>query len=233
MTQAYEEKELYWSQKARVSWLREGDWNSHYFHACVKGSRIRNKILNIQREDGTWTNNEQEIGAEVEEYYRKLFTSSRGQCLEEILDGIPHLIIDQLNNNLTKAVNEKEVEKALFSMHPNKAPRPDGMSPLFFQKFWYLIKEDTFKAIQSFFHSGHMLKAVNHTIISLIPKVENPTEIKQFRPISLCNVLYKIISKILSNRLKKVLDNCISKNQATFVSGRQILDNTITSHEYL
>ena len=233
LKKAYEDEDVYWSQKARVSWLRGGDRNTQYFHACTKGRRKRNKILNLQRGDGTWTLNEQEIGVEVEEYYQGLFTSSGAQCLEEILHGIPHSITDQMNNNLTKPVEEKEVKKALFSIHPNKAPGPDGMSPLFFQKFWYFIKDDVVQAIQSFFHSSLMLKVINNTVISLIPKVDNPTDMKQYRPISLCNVLYKMISKILANRLKNVLNLCISKNQAAFVPGRQILDNVILSHEFL
>ena len=177
---AYEDEELFWSQKARVNWLREGDRNTQYFHACVKGRRNRNKILNIQREDGTWTKNEQEIGVEVEEYYQKLFTSPGGQCLEEILDGIPHSITDQINNNLTKAVDEKEVKKALFSMNPNKAPGPDGMSPLFFQKFWYLIKEYLVGPNQTSFHTGELIKSVNHTIFPLIPKVLISTALKHY-----------------------------------------------------
>lgn len=86
-------------------------------------------------------------------------------------------------------------------------------------------------AISSFFHSDHMLKTINHNIISLIPKVCCPTELNHFRPISLCNVLYKAISKILANRLKEVLEVCISRNQSAFVPNRQILDNIILSHE--
>ena len=223
LKKAYEDEKVYWSQKARVSWLREGDRNTQYFHACTKGRRKRNKILNLQRGDGTWTLNEQEIGVEVEEYYLGLFTSSGAQCLEEILHGIPHSITDQMNNNLTKPVEEKEVKKALFSMHPNKAPGPDGMSPLFFQKFWTTIKKEVVNAIQTFFHTGHLLKSVNHTVITLIPKVLNPTSLKQFRPISLCNTMYKVIAKILANRLKGVLHCCICKNQSAFIPGSQIL----------
>ena len=89
------------------------------------------------------------------------------------------------------------------------------------------------KAIKAFFQSGHMLKSLNHTIISLIPKVELPTDLKQYRPISLCNVLDKVISKILANRLKPILELCISKNQSSFIPNRQILDNIIISHECL
>ncbi|XP_027062993.2 uncharacterized protein [Coffea arabica] len=138
-----------------------------------------------------------------------------------------------MNAKLTKEVMEDEIREALFSMNPEKAPGQDGMSPLFFQKFWNFIKSDIIPAIKAFFHSGHMLKSVNHTVISLIPKILHPTNLKNFRPISLCSVLYKIISKILANRLKSVLDLCISKTQSAFIPERQILDNVIIAHEYM
>lgn len=78
-----------------------------------------------------------------------------------------------------------------------------------------------------------MLSAVNQTLISLIPKVKNTTKVSDFRPISLCNVIYKNISKILSERRKPLLSKCISENQATFIPGRQILDNVAIAHEFL
>nr|XP_027081023.1 uncharacterized protein LOC113703745 [Coffea arabica] len=233
LKEAYEEEEMFWSQKSRVQWLKEGDRNTHFFHSSVKGRRQRNKLHRLLRENGDWTNSEEEIGEEVVSHYKDLFCSKGTEQVDMVLEGISQTITDQMNLRLTEPVREAEIKEALFSMNPTKAPGPDGMTPNFFQKFWNILKTDVIQAITSFFHSGHMLKAVNHTIISLIPKVENPTDIKQFRPISLCNVIYKIISKILANRLKKVLDNCISKNQAAFVPGRQILDNVIVSHEYM
>ena len=233
LKEAYDEEKIFWSQKSRVQWLKEGDRNTHFLHSSVKSRRKRNKIHRLQRDDSSWTNTEEEIEEEVVKHYKDLFCSKGVDQADMVLEGISQTITEQMNTEITAPVREKEIKEALFSKNPTKAPGPDGMTPNFFQKFWHILKADIIQAIKSFFHSSYMLNAVNHTIISLIPKVENPTEIKQFRPISLCNVLYKIISKILSNRLKKVLDNCISKNQATFVSGRQILDNTITSHEYL
>ncbi|XP_027181659.1 uncharacterized protein LOC113780035 [Coffea eugenioides] len=190
-------------------------------------------MLNIQRENGTWTNSEEELGKEVANYYRVLFTSSGCEGLDEILSGLPSTITTEMNDKLTKEVDELEIKTALFSMNPNKSPGQDGMTPLFFQKFWHVVKSDLIAAIRLFFHSSHMPKSWNHTVISLIPKTQNPTNLKSYRPISLCNVVYKVISKILANRLKEVLSYCISKNQAAFIPGRQILDNVILSHEYL
>ncbi|XP_071903090.1 uncharacterized protein [Coffea arabica] len=150
-----------------------------------------------------------------------------------MLEGIPVSITEQMNRDLTKDVEEEEIKTAFFSMEPNKAPGSDGMSPLFFQKFWNSINQDLVSAIQGFFHNNIILKAINHTIISLIPKVDCPSEIKQFRPISLCQVVYKALAKIRVNRLKPFLSKCISKNQSAFVPDGQIIDNVILSHELL
>lgn len=141
--------------------------------------------------------------------------------------------MEQMNRQLTRQVTEKEVKVALFSMHSNKAPGPDGMSPTFFQRFWSIIKGDVVETIRGFLHRGFLPKAINETLVTLIPKIDTPVNLSQCRPISLCNVLYKIISKVLVNRLKPFLASCISQSQATFVPNRQILDNVIVAHEYI
>nr|XP_027100870.1 uncharacterized protein LOC113719906 [Coffea arabica] len=233
LAEAYKEEEIFWSQKARISWLREGDKNTKYFHSYVKGRRVSNNLSKIQREDGSWTNNEDEVVTEIAVYFKELFTSGGRGEMTEILSGIPHSITQEMNDNLIKEVSEKEIHEALFSMNPEKAPGHDGMTPLFFQNFWSSIKNDIIPAIKAFFHSSLMLKSVNHTVISLIPKTLHPINLKNYRPISLCSVIYKIISKILANRLKNVLDSCISKTQSAFIPDRQILDNVIISHEYM
>ena len=130
-------------------------------------------------------------------------------------------------------MEENEIKDAFFSMDPNKAPGSDDMSPLFFQRFWTIIKQDLVNTIQGFFHNGVILKAINHTIISLIPKVDCLIEINQYRPISLCQEVYKAIAKILVKRMQPFLRSCISKNKSAFIPGRQILANVILSHELM
>ena len=136
-----------------------------------------------------------------------------------------------MNHRLLRPVDDLEIKKALFSMHPHKSPGPDGMSPLFFQKCWSIVGMDICIAVKEFFSSSKILKAVNHTLISLIPTIKNPTSIAHYRPISLCNVVYKIISKVLSDRIKVCLPKCISESQSAFIKGRQILDNIVIAHE--
>ena len=88
-----------------------------------------------------------------------------------------------MNAILIKPVEEREVKIALLSMHPDKVLGPDGMSPFFFQRHWHVIRNDIVIAVQSFLNSGHLLKALNETIVILIPKVEAPIILSHYRPI--------------------------------------------------
>lgn len=199
----------------------------------VANRRRRNRISSLKKKDGNWCNNDDEVKEEILSYFQNIFQTNHPEDSPSIMNGIPHSITEEMNKKLTKPVTEKEIQEALFSMHPNKAAGPDGMSPLFFQKFWLIVKHDLVQAISSFFHSGHLLKSVNETLICLIPKVASPTMITQLRPISLCNISYKVIAKILTNRLKHSLSVCISPSQSAFILGRQIIDNTFIAHEYV
>lgn len=229
----YKKEEIFWAQKARNKWLREGDRNTAYFHAVVANRRGRNRITKIEKMTGSWCNTEQEMGEEIAKYFQHLFTSSQPSEFEEIFGGIPRTITVDMNKSLTRQVSEAEIRRAIFSMQPNKAPGPDGMSPIFYQKFWNIVKKDVVAAILNFFSNDFMSTAFNETMITLILKIDSPSNLTHYRPISLCNVVYKIVSKILANRLKVALKHCISQAQAAFVPGRQILDNVILAHEFV
>ena len=111
---------------------------------------------------------------------------------------------------LSKIPTPEEIKGVVFSMNPNKVPGPDGMLAHFYKFYWNIIGGEVIEAITTFFQRGCMLREKNHSYIVLIPKGNNAAMISQFRPISLCNVIYKIISKLLANRLKQVLFKLIS-----------------------
>lgn len=137
------------------------------------------------------------------------------------------------NNIMIAAVEEKEVKMALFNMHPNKSPCPDGMIPGFFQKYWNIVKTDVVETMQRFFHTGELDPQLKYTNIALILKKPNPVKMTDIRPISLCSVLYKIISKVLENKLKQVIDFIISVFQSAFIPGRLITDNVMIAFEVM
>ena len=126
-----------------------------------------------------------------------------------------------------------EIKIAVFQMGPTKAPEPDVMNALFYQNFWHTVGENVVNAVLDYLHSGVMGPDINHTNIVLIPKIKSLERMYDFRPISMCNVIYKIISKVLANRLKQILPSVISSTQSAFVPGRLITDNGLVVYEVL
>ena len=202
---------MFWKQKSRVLWLREGDRNTNFFHALTKQRRARNKITQLRDENGNVIEDEEGLVAIATSYFRQIFESSDPEDIEEALAQVPTTITGVMNDNLTAPVTEWEVKLALFAMHPEKAPGPDGMTALFYQKFWDIVKDDLTHMVNEFHFEGTVAAGLNDTNICLIPKTTKPNDMSQFRPISLCNVSYKIISKVLCQRLKRVLPGLISE----------------------
>lgn len=160
--------------------MQEGDRNTRFFHASTIQRRKSNRIDTLEREAGGWCGSEEEVVDEISGYYSNLFTSVDASNWEDKLHGIPATVTEAMNSSLIKPVEDEEIRQAVFSMNPTKAPGMDGMTPLFFQAFWHIIQYDVCKAIKSFFLSSFLLKSFNHTLISFIPKSENPTKISQF-----------------------------------------------------
>lgn len=169
----------------------------------------------------------------MEDFYQNLFISSNSQNLSEILNGIQTLVTKQINQELTRPIEVEEKKQAFFSMHSNKSPGIDGTPALFYKKSWHIIGSEVVQAIQSFFFFANILHSINDTLLSLIPKVDNPVNLSQYKPVSLYNVLYKAFSKILANRFKPILKFYISDKQVAFIPERQSLDNILIAHEYL
>ncbi|XP_021853706.1 uncharacterized protein [Spinacia oleracea] len=118
-----------------------------------------------------------------------------------------------------------EVKKALFSILGIKAPGPDGIGPYFYKDAWHIVGDEVIAAILDMLQQGKILKEVNHTVITLIPKTKCPKDVSEFKPISCCNTIYKCITKVLFGRLRQVLPDLILENQGGFVHGRYIVHN--------
>jgi hypothetical protein len=138
-----------------------------------------------------------------------------------------------MNSQLLGKVTKEEVHQALFQMAPLKSPGLDGFPPAFYQDHWNLVEEEVVTAVREFFNNGCIDPDINFTHIALVPKKKNLVGVSDFRPISLCNVVYKILSKVFANRLKYILPVIISCNQLTFIPGQLISDNIIAAYETL
>jgi hypothetical protein len=119
----------------------------------------------------------------------------------------------------------------MFNIGDLKAPGPDGLHAIFYKRYWSLVGEELTDEVLVAINSGTVPDDWNNTTVVLIPKVENPEMVTQYRPISLCNVIYKVISKVLAARLKTILPEIISPNQSAFVPGRLITNNVLVAFE--
>ena len=117
---------------------------------------------------------------------------------------IPCIVITEMNNMLQEVYTRDEMDRAMFQMEALKAPGPNGMPPLFFQHYWKIIGDEVSTAVLNCLNLGSFPQSLNNTFITLIPKVKSPTLVSKFHLISLCNTLYKIVSKVVANRLKSL-----------------------------
>ena len=193
---AYKDEEEYWHQKSMNMWHSSGDLNTKFYHALTKQRRVRNKIVGLHDEMGNWITEENGVKKVAVDYFDGLFRTTDPTEFDSFLEEIVPSISPQMNQLLLRVATEEEVRQALFMMHSEKAPGPDGMTTLFFQHSWHVIKKDVVEMVNNFLLTGNMDPRLNITNICMIPKTERPTRMTDLRPISLCNVGYKIISKV-------------------------------------
>ena len=231
LSKAFYEEEIFWRQRSREEWLREGDRNTTYFHNVVKGKKIRNKIMMLKDIFGNEHFTEGSKGNIAVEYFCDLFTSSNPVDLETLFEGFNARVTTEMNDSLTREVSPEEIKKETFGIKASSSPGEDGLTGFFYQKYWHVVGPKLIQDVQGFFRTSILPAGWNHTQLCLLAKVTDPTEMKDMRPISLCTVQYKIISRIMCNRLKLILPEIISETQGAFVGGRLITDNVIIAHE--
>jgi hypothetical protein len=154
--------------------------------------------------------------------------------MQAVLETVPNKVTSKMNNRLLASFRESEVKEALALLDvPYKGTGAGWFSRPFFQRYWELFGAEVTACVLRVLRGADDAAAINNTFVVLIPKVASPEELGQFRPISLCNVIYKIASKVAANRLKEILPEIISEEQLTFVPGRLITDNIIIAYECL
>ncbi|XP_075499819.1 uncharacterized protein LOC142538372 [Primulina tabacum] len=211
----------------RLSDQEELHWNQ------PSKRKRRNLIKGLLNKNGDWCSDFKDLKNITEDYFRNLFKSSNpsSEDIAKLLDCSEPVIRDKMNETLCAPFTADEVRRAVFDMHPSKAPGLDGFTALFYQKFWPLIGNDVTQATLLILNEQKDLFDWNATLITLIPRIQEPLSLKDFRPISLCNTCYKILSRAITNRFRPVLDKVIDHFQSAFIPGRLILDNVIVGFE--
>jgi hypothetical protein len=194
-----EEKE--WRLKSRALWLQAGDKNTSFFHKQAKARQHKNTVEEIKKSTGEVVNSFEEIKKEASSHFKNLYTQdgvdNKEQSLQ-FMEQIPQLIKEQDNQELTKVVTEAEVKAVVYQFDPDKSPGLDGFTLHFYRNCWEIIKKDLLCMIRYVQTTCKLGGATNTSFLALIPKVKNANSFDRFHPISLCNVSYKILTKIIA-----------------------------------
>jgi hypothetical protein len=218
-------------QRARDKFILEGDENSKYFHLLANYKRRKLKIVSLSHDDIV-AQDDNAINQLATSFYQNLFGPSQETDIS--LNDLNMQLLDDFDRScLTRHFDMDEIREVVFSMKHNRAPGPDSIPVEFFQEFWDTIKTDLFKLFQDFYAGTLNIERLNYGVVTLIPKVPNVDDIKAFRPICLLNVCYKIITKVLTNRLANCITNVISDCQYGFIKGKYIMDGVVSLHEII
>ncbi|KAL9999607.1 putative RNA-directed DNA polymerase [Helianthus debilis subsp. tardiflorus] len=218
-------------QKARCNWAVHGDENSRYFHGCINKRKASNYFPGLEV-NGAWETNPVVIKREVMRFFLDKFKENMVVRPRLVCYGIATL--NQVDADLLVGeFSGQEIKRDVFDCGADKAPGPDGFNFRFIRFFWDLLEKD-FVDVLGYFHRSRRFSAgVGSSFLTLIPKVTNPSTLGEFRPISLIGSVLKVVSKVLVNRLKTVMNNLVSEHQSAFLSRRYILDGPLVTNEVI
>ncbi|XP_073129053.1 uncharacterized protein [Henckelia pumila] len=220
----------FWKQKAACNWLEDWERNTKLFHNMVKKKNVVNKIFRIW-EDGIYLTSLGLIKQSGAAYFERLLTGDPFVLDLSDFSGFSSEISEEENLRFAAAPSLEKVRAVVFSIPRDSVAGPDGYSSIFFQSFWDFVQHDVMETVLDFFRGSLMPQGFTATTITLIPKVEGAQAWTDFRPISLCNVSNKIISKLSYSHLRSVVGRLVSQSQSGFVPGWMIADNILLAHE--
>ena len=225
-----EKKNKYWAHElttlrlnSRALWLKEGDANTKFFHLFASAKRNSNTIWSLNGQDGISVTEDLDLKALGVKHFSNLFCDDKSSDISEQLKVVrlfPHMTTDDDINCFLQPISGPEVEAVLKGFKKDKSPGPDGWPVEFFLAFFDLVGEELVNAVEQAILYGRVTGAWNSTFLTLIPKCEKPLTFDDFRPISLCNLVYKIIFKIAAIRLKPILNRSLSAIQFGFLNDR-------------
>ena len=226
------EEESFWMQRARCKWISQEDKNTRYFHLSTLVRRRRNKVLALKDNDGNWVHDSALLKSMIRDYFLSLYCGTQSGEAFPLRGCFPTVSASDWTH-IYRPLSVDEIKSTLFSMGGLKAPGPDGLHALFFQSQWSIVGDSVYAMVSDIFHNPERVKEINQTFITLVPKVEHPESVKHFRPISLCNVIYKIVTKIIANRLQLIMPMVIAPTQCGFIRNRSGSHSIIVAQEVI
>ena len=218
-------------QKTRVSWFKNGDSCTKFFYSSLRWKRSRNEVKGVEV-GGLWCEEPGTVRTEAKRWFDNRFRETKDVRVR--LDAVEFKSLSMSDNlSLVEGFTEKEVRDAVWQCEGSKSPEPDGFNFNFLKKGWEFVKEDFMEVMNLFHETGYIPKGCNASLIALVPEVRNPIYLDQYKPISLVGALYKIISKVLVERIKKVLPMVIDDCQSAFLKNRGILDSVLMANEVI
>ncbi|CAN1337225.1 Transposon TX1 uncharacterized 149 kDa protein [Linum perenne] len=227
-----DQEESHWKQRAKQFWLVDGDRNTKIFHTIANSRQKFKQLDKLKDEAGSWVEGDDRIGDVAVRYFTNIF-STHGCNLGGVINAVTPMVKEADNNFLTAPFSFEEFRKAMFDMHPDKASGPDGLNPGFYQHFWQLTRRKLYAECRKWLRESRFPGYIRPTNIVLLPKVQPPSTMKDLRPISLCNVLYRAVAKMLANRLRSVVPHVVSEERSAFIKGRSIVDNVMVAFQTL
>ena len=229
------QEEEYQALKSCLNWATYGDSNTSFFHVSMLVRRHRNKIRMLKNSVGEWITNKEGVKEYILSGFKEIF---RMELLSSTFDLVAlyssySSLTEEERTILAAPILEDEFRHGLSALKPFKAPRSDGLHVGFFQYFWNDVKKSVCMEVSKIFDSRVIPDFLNETLISLFPKCSSPESLSNFRPISICNTIYKVVTKIIVGRIRPFLDKLISPNQTAFVPGRWGLDNVVVAQELI
>ncbi|XP_061367067.1 uncharacterized protein LOC133310186 [Gastrolobium bilobum] len=231
LNRVLEQEEALWFQKARCKWITDGDRNIIFYHTTTIIRRARNKILELENDEGHLVREEDNLIKLIHSFFTKLFSEENHNRPWTVTKSNWPAFEEAELKVLKDPISDLMIKEAFFSMNGLKAPGPDGFPAIFFQKNWELMKNQAVECVNQIWKNPAKVRDLNKTYLVLIPKLTKPDKISQFWHIALCSVLYKGFSKIIVGKLKPILNKLISPQQVSFVPNRQIQDNIVIAQE--
>ena len=220
-----------WGQKAGINRAKWRDMNTRYFHSLAKIKSCRRKISCLKNNDNEWVMEDGVLKKMMTDYFEEMFTTSHLNHPRRVEFQSRLVISDEWKDRLSRKVDETEISAALSQMAPLKSPGGDGIQAVFFKNFWDQMGPSVIKLISNAFETNCIPSGLSDSLLALIPKIDPPVGCKDFRLIGLCNTVYKLITKVIANRIKPVLDGLIHPSQTSFVPGRNIQENVVIAKE--